>query len=205
MMECRAMPKFDISQNARAQDALLETLDDPRHRRIIENYRRHALLEVGGDYERIFEPDMTAEVPRYKILWGDLVGQEIVGDDVKEMYRQMVESGANVIVVSDEQLAVCDAGLFSRADFTQFAPGAAVREMGYEADDPDAWYALTFYVVAFWPYDEQCRMIGETGATVGPPRIEKVAPEDVVTAEQARAALLPQVRPLTPIESMATA
>ncbi|WP_128643352.1 hypothetical protein [Rhodococcus opacus] len=196
------MPKFDVSTNARAQDALLEKLENPRHRRIVENYRRHALLEVGGDYERIFAPEMTVEVPRYKIVWGASAGEEIVGEDVKEMYRQMAEVGANVIVVTDEEIAVCDDGFFSRADMTQFAPGVAVRELGYEVDDDSAWYALTFYVVAFWPYDEQCRMIGETGAAIGPPRIEKIAAEDVVTAEQARAALLPQVRPLTPFESM---
>lgn len=199
------MPKYDISNNARAQDALLETLQNPRHRRIIENYRRHALLEVGGDYEPIFDPDMTVEVPRYKIRWAESDGSEIVGDDVREMYRQMAGTGANVIVVTDEEIAVCDSGFFSRADFTQFFQGGVVREMGYDAEDPDAWYAVTNYVVAFWPYDEQCRMIGETGAAIGPPRIEKIQAEDVVTPEQARAALLPLVRPLTPMEPLAGA
>lgn len=196
------MPKYDISKNAAAQDALLETLQNPRHRRIIENYRRHALLEVAGTYEPIFDPDMTVDVPCYKIRWADSDGSDVVGDDVREMYRQMEAMGANVIVVTDEEIAVSDSGFFSRADFTQFFQGAVVRQMGYEADSPDAWYAVTNYVVAYWPYDEQCRMIGETGAAIGPPRIEKIREEDVVTSEQARAALLPLIRPLTPMEQL---
>jgi hypothetical protein len=54
---------LDIGLNAAAHDRLLETLDNPRHRRIVANYRRHALLEVAGEWEPIFAPDMTIEIP----------------------------------------------------------------------------------------------------------------------------------------------
>jgi hypothetical protein len=50
---------LDIGLNAAAHDRLLETLDNPRHRRIVANYRRHALLAVAGEWEPIFEPDMS--------------------------------------------------------------------------------------------------------------------------------------------------
>jgi hypothetical protein len=57
--------KKDMASTISAADRLLETLTDPLHRQIIENYRRHAILEVCGEWEDIFTPDMTVEVPEY--------------------------------------------------------------------------------------------------------------------------------------------
>src|SRR5690349_17610060 len=103
------MPRFDISKNVQAHDKLLETLTNPLHRQIIENYRRHALLEVMGIWEDIFAPDMTVETPIYKFNYGEING-DIVGTDVHDFYRGMADAGANAIVVTDESLAVCDNG-----------------------------------------------------------------------------------------------
>ncbi|AHK36069.1 hypothetical protein OPAG_06866 [Rhodococcus opacus PD630] len=198
------MPKFDISKNTQGHDTALAKLTDPRHRRIVENYRRHAVLEVSGLYEQIFEPDMTIETPVYKIIWGGAKGEDIVGDEVRAMYRLMTETGKNVIVVSNEKIAAHDDGMFSTADMTEFYRGHEVLELGYEIDNADGWYALTWYTVQWWPYDDQLRLIGETGAALGDPKIEEIDEKDVITPEQARAALAPLLQPLTPLEEPAT-
>ena len=39
----------------------LENVDNPRHRAILKNYRRHGLLEVAGRYQELLAPDMTVE------------------------------------------------------------------------------------------------------------------------------------------------
>ena len=59
------MAKKDIAVTISAADRLLETTTDPLHRQILENYRRHAILEVCGLWEEIFTPEMTVEHPLY--------------------------------------------------------------------------------------------------------------------------------------------
>ncbi|MGB0922102.1 MAG: hypothetical protein ACPG1C_12395 [Alphaproteobacteria bacterium] len=53
--------KPDIRLLTLAADTLLKTVTNLRHRKIIENYRRHAMLEVSGQYKEIFAPEMTSE------------------------------------------------------------------------------------------------------------------------------------------------
>ena len=59
--------KYDIRQLTLAADTLLKTTTEPLHRKILNNYRRHAMLEVSGRYEEIFAPDMTVEEPFYRV------------------------------------------------------------------------------------------------------------------------------------------
>lgn len=189
------MSKFDISKNLQAHDRLLETLENPLHRQIIENYRRHALLEVMGYWEDIFAPDMTVENPVYHLNFLGLK-QTLVGDEVKQFYKNLAESGGNAIVVNDEVITVGDDGFGNHAYFTHFWRGSQIIEMGYKVDDPEAWYSFTYLLISYWPYDKQGRMIGEWGGDVGEPVIEKIDESDVVTVEHARKALGSQLRPL---------
>lgn len=189
------MPKFDISMNVQEHDRLLATLKNPLHRRIIENYRRHALLEVMGFWEQIFEPEMTVETPIYKLSYEGTEGT-LTGEEVVDFYRSMARSARNAIVVTDETIVVGDEGFGQRSYHTQFLKGAAIRALGHEVDDDNAWYAFKQLIVSFWPYDEAGRMIGEWGSAVGKPEIMKIDESDVVTVEQARKVLRPQLRPL---------
>jgi len=60
------MARLDISKLTRAADEALETTDHPLHRQILENYRRHAILETTGRWREIFTPEMTVEHPIYR-------------------------------------------------------------------------------------------------------------------------------------------
>jgi hypothetical protein len=59
------MPKFDITKLNVAINKLLETTENPRHRFMLQAYRRHRYLEVAGRYEEIFAPDMMSMDPVY--------------------------------------------------------------------------------------------------------------------------------------------
>jgi hypothetical protein len=196
--------KLDIGLNTAAHDRLLETLDNPRHRRIVANYRRHALLEVAGEWQQIFQPDMTIETPVYIVEFGEMGGQVLRGSQVHDMYRRMKEMGANIIVVTDEQIAVNDSGFGQEAYFHQYFRGDALRAMGDEADDLDAWYMKRTMVASFWPYDERARLIGEHGGVIGPVEITQIPESEVVTIADARENLLPQVHPLPAYDPVLT-
>jgi hypothetical protein len=60
-----APAKRDPAVTIEAADRLLETTENPLHRQILENYRRRAILDISGDWEVIFDPDMTVEEPLY--------------------------------------------------------------------------------------------------------------------------------------------
>jgi hypothetical protein len=180
-----------------AVDRMLEVIDDPRHRQILENYRRHGLLEISGRWPEIFDPQMTVEHPVYRINEG---GRSMVLDgreQVQEFYRELSDAGACVMFLEDEKIAVADWGFASESIFNQIAPGRFLIESGAEVDDPEASYVIRRRIAMLWHYDERARMIGEHVYEDAASReIIKLAPEDVVTPEQVREALAPLIRPL---------
>lgn len=181
--------KYDIRLLTKAADTLLKTTNDPRHRRILLNYRRHAMLEVSGRYEEIFSPDMTVENPFYRIADKngllELEGQKAV----KGFYEGMRSHSATVIMLEHESLVVSDWGFASEALYHIFMPGRAAAENGYEIDDPSATYIETKWVSMIWPYDDQGRMIGERVYPAPTGTVRKCPEDEVLTVEEVRATL----------------
>jgi hypothetical protein len=151
---------------------------------------------VAGEWEQIFHPDMTIETPVYIVEFGAVRRQILRGSEVHDMYRQMKAVGANVIVVTDEQIAVNDSGFGQEAYFHQYLRGDVLRAMGDDVDDLDSWYMKRTIVASFWPYDDRARLIGEHGSAIGPVEITQIPESEVVTEAEAREKLLPQVKPL---------
>jgi hypothetical protein len=192
------MPKRDIATTISAADRLLETIENPRHRRILENYRRHAILEVCGQWEGIFELDMTVEHPVYYFNITGLDGVVADGADaVKAIYRNLMDTQTCVMVVEDERLWVDDWGFASDSTFITYLRGWDAVAKGFEVDDPDGYYCEHQHFAMVWPYDEQGRLKGEhVYENKALHRIEPIAPEDFVSVDDARARLLPLLRPL---------
>ena len=59
--------KFDIAKRMHVVDTAIDRTTNPLHKAILENYRRHANLEVCGLWEQILVPDMTVADPVYRI------------------------------------------------------------------------------------------------------------------------------------------
>lgn len=191
------MAKKDIAVTISAADRLLKTLTDPLHRQIIENYRRHAILEVCGEWEGIFAPEMTVENPVYHLNITGLEGVKREGDEVREVYKQLAETATTVIAVEDERLMVSDWGFCSDSMFNTYQRGWDLEALGIEGNDPDGYYILRQNYAMIWPFDERGRMLGENVyENTVLQEVIPVDPEDYLTVEDARERLLPMLRPL---------
>lgn len=186
------MARLDITQLTRAADELLEVTAKPRHRRILENYRRHALLEVSGNWPEIFAPDMTVNHPVYLIDANDISVKLDGLEQVTGFYRTLTDAGSNVIVVQDEQLAVADWGLASEAIFNSYARGA-VAPGGLDGH----FYIVRQRIAMHWPYDDQARLMGEHVYEHAAQReVVEIGEADFITPQDAERLLTPLLRSL---------
>ena len=191
------MSERDITQTNVAVDQLLEVTDNPRHRYMLESYNRHRYLEMAGRYREIFAPEMTVEEPVYRF---DFYGQKLLLDgreQVETVYREWTETDQCVFYSEEEELAVGDTMIVSRSRLTQQTLGAALVEMGIDAD-PEAMYLATTRIAMIWPYDSRCRMIGEDVWEFETSEREfvELGPAEVVTAKRAGELLDPLIKPL---------
>lgn len=185
-----------------AADRLLETTHDPLHRQILENYRRHAILEVTGDWEGIFDEDSCVEEPVYELNLTGYDGVVARGkDEVKAVYRQLAEDDQTVMILDDEVLMVSDWGLASEAFFNTYIRGRSLIEKGIEVDDPEGHYVLRQKFAMMWPYDDRGRMIGEhVYENKAFLEIQQIEEADYLTLDDVRQRLRPMIRPLPVFE-----
>jgi hypothetical protein len=193
------MAKSDITTQFKGIDAFLDQYLPPLHRRIIENYRRHAILEITGEWEDIFVPDMTVEHPVY--YW-NITGMEGVtasgADAVKKLYKMLAEDETSVMLVEDEKLAVSDWGFASDSIFNTYVRGQYAPDRGIEVDDPDGCYILRQHFAMIWRYDDRARLIGEhVYENIALQEIIKIPEDDFITLAEAKAVLRPLLGPLS--------
>ncbi|MGC0366015.1 hypothetical protein ABH922_003999 [Rhodococcus sp. 27YEA15] len=195
----------------------LDTITNPRHQKILRNFRRHAMLEVSGRYKEILTPEMTVEEPVYR-LFED--GQSIVldgMDEVSNFYQSLAVTDTLVMWTSNSDFAVNDNGFSGETLFSQFVPGSilgdgvfgAVHDSG-DADskapsnsasdiDPDGWYLVRRTLAFVWPYDEQGRLIGEHVYEDSASKVvTKVDPSEVISAARAAELLAPLLEKYLP-------
>ena len=192
------MPKKDIAVTISAADRLLETTTDPLHRQILENYRRHAILEVCGEWQDIFVPEMTVEYPVYYFNVTGFAGNKAEGpEEVQAIYRTLAETGTGVQVVEDERLMVSDWGFASEATFNSYYRGQNLIDVDVPVDDPEGHFIMRQKYVMLWPYDERGRMIGEqVYENKAFYELIPIPADEFLTIQDARDRLLPMLRPL---------
>jgi len=186
------MDIFDVRNLVTEPDALLAVTENPRHRAILLNFRRHALLEVSGRWEEILRPEMIVDDPYYRINENGESVHLRGKADISAFYAGLTKAGLNVFGPIRENIAVADWGLAIESFFGNHVPGRVLRDQGEDIDDPDGHYQLTHYMASFWPYDADCRLIGEhIYEDTGSRRIEKMDAADVITPQRARELLAP--------------
>lgn len=175
----------------------------PHRRAILLNYNRHAALEFSDEWQHIFTKTMTVDHPHYRVQLNMPELATFDGlDAVKGFYSAL---NTRVVWLQDEQLFVNDWGLASYSTFGQFAKGHEVREFGYEADDPDASYAMLCPLAMFWPYSEDAKLIGEDVFQLAPFKVFKCEPGDEFTFEERKRMLADFVGDLSDFDQKATA
>jgi hypothetical protein len=193
------MIKLDVRRTNDAIDRLLETTTNRRHRFMLLAYYRHRFLEIAGRYDEIFAPDMMVEAPTYHF---QLAGADVTlpgTEAVKGLYGMWAESSQSVFYVETEQLAVADNFIASVSTTYQQLHGQAMTANGLTVEDPDAYYLYKMKgVQMIWPYDDQCRLLGEDVYEPNPASSEiiKLDPADVVTTAQCAKLLAPLIKPL---------
>ncbi len=192
------MSTLDITRQNVAVEKVLENTTNPRHRYLLQAYLRHRYLESAGRWEEILDPQLTVDNPHYRF---NLSGQEPFTLDGKEqvgmLYGHWTNTDQCIFYVSDEDVAVGDHMVIGRGIGYQQTLGSELAVAGLDVD-PEAMYLKKSQIMMLWPYDDQCRLLGEDvwefdTAEAG---LFKLDPADVLTAEQSRKLLDPYIKPL---------
>lgn len=191
--------RLDITAQNQAVERVLEATENPRHRYLLQSYLRHRYLESAGRYKEIFDPQLTVEHPFYRFAVSgqrfDLDGR----DQVEMIYRQWTETDQCVFYVENETVAVGDHLIVGRGIGYQQTLGSVLAAAGLDVDQ-SAMYLVRSAIVMIWPYDDQCRLIGEDVWEYDDSEHAyfKLDPADVLTAAQAGALLDPFIKDMPP-------
>ncbi len=193
---------LDITKQNVAVERVLAETENPRHRYLLQAYLRHRYLESAGRYEEILEPDLTVDSAHYRF---DLVGRdrfELHGtEQVAMVYKHWTDTDQCVFYVEDETVAVGDHLIVGRGIGYQQTLGSELVDGGDDVD-PGAMYLVRSAICMIWPYDDQCRLLGEDIWEWDPSqrRNIKLDPADVLTAKGAGELLAPFIKPLPPFD-----
>ncbi|RYG07300.1 MAG: hypothetical protein EON92_18660 [Burkholderiales bacterium] len=190
------MQKIDITQRMKVVDDLIARTTNRRHWAILNNYKRHADLEVCGMWEGILEADMMVEHPVYK--FHSPAGLRVLDGmaEVRAEYIKYATEGSSVMYHTDERITVSDEGFYTEYMTHRFYPGHVLAEQGVKVDKPDAVYLSSNTQMMFWPYDADARCAGER-VYRGADRVIRLAdPQEIVTLEECREKLLPTLPPV---------
>lgn len=189
--------KFDISKRLAEVYDCIDRTENPRHLAILNNYIRHANLEVCGYWHGIVAPDMMVEHPVYR--FHAPTGLRVVDGmaAVREEYQSYLDDGNTVIYHTDGHVAVKDDGFLTEYVTHRFWPGRVLRRLGEkDIDDPEAIYLVSNTQAMWWPYDELGRLREERVYRGADRRLRKCDPAEVVTLEEAREKLMPMTPPV---------
>lgn len=190
--------QLDIREQNDAVERVLAATESPRHRYLLQTYLRHRYLESAGRYQEIFDPRLTVEQPVYRF---SLISQGRFTLDGREqvemLYKHWTDTDQCVFYVADEQVSVGDHLVVGRGISYQQTLGAELAAAGVEAD-AGAMYLVRSQICMVWPYDDQCRLIGEDVWEFDDAERAyfKLDPADVLTAAQAGELLAPFIKPL---------
>jgi hypothetical protein len=189
---------LDIRDQNQAVERVLEATDNPRHRFLLQTYLRHRYLESAGRYLEILDPRMTVAHPVYRF---SLINQgrfTLNGlEEVAMLYKHWTDTNQCVFYVADETVSVGDHLVVGRGIGYQQTLGS---ELAGAADDvdPDAIYLTRSQIAMIWPYDDECRLLGEDVWEFDDSERAyfKLDPSDVLSTAQAAELLNPLIKPL---------
>lgn len=192
------MSRLDITKQNVAIEAVLEGTDDPRQRYLLGAYLRHRYLESAGRWEEILDSALTVEHPVYRFSLLTQGRFTLEGkDQVAALYSHWTATDQCVFYVEDESVAVGDHLIVGRGIGYQQTLGSELVAAGIDAD-PGAMYLTRSQICMVWPYDDQCRLVGEDVWEFDDAERAyiKLDPADVLTAAQAGKLLDPFIKPL---------
>lgn len=173
-------------------EELIRKTADPHHRAILENYRRHAMLEICQRIDELMAPDMMVEHPVY--ILSSIHGRRVYdGWDVvrNDFYGAMERGGATLFRKEQEHVAVADWGFSNEQLIHHYIPGPEAKRRGHDIDDLDATYVESRWSSQHWHFTSDARLIGEHVYHSRPISFEKVNSSRVLTLAEIREVLEP--------------
>ena len=180
---------FDWPNMCKAPTELLAKIDDPLHVAIVQNYRRHVLLENGQRFQEIFTPEMMVEVPVYLFSFLGINYRLEGRNDLHDLYSNTLFQ----VFQQDECVAVNDWGICTESYAHQFVTGTTLKMLGKDFDKEDDRYIIKYWQTMIWHYTDRGIMIGEN--VYGQQWSEEIveAPPDEPTEDEVGAMLQPVI------------
>ena len=165
---------------------------NPRHRAILENYRRHALLETCLRIDELMAPDMMVEHPVY--VHSSLQGRKVFDgwNAVRHDFYGGLERGESALFRKEhEHVAVADWGFSVEQLIHNYMSGREASRRGHAVDDLDATYVESRWTAMHWHYSSDVRLIGEHVYLSPSHAFQKVDSAQLLTLADIRAVLEP--------------
>lgn len=179
------MARFDVTAAARAANEHLKRISDPRRRRILVNFRDHALAEALGDHAALMAT-CSKQHQRYVIHGSDLDLEHMQPQSYEALfpyYKALIDLNIYLIHTEMEKLIVDDDCLMLDAVVHQLISGEQARDFfGVAEVDPAAIYQAWSRAAIMFIFDEDGLGCGEhsySDGGIGLERMQVVPPEQV--------------------------
>lgn len=160
-------------------------------RKMLRNHFYHAVLEIGGEYEGIFAPDMIVEEPHYIFFQS---GRRLDGREaVKGYYREAFEHGASSIIPEVPKFAVADWGVMNESVYHYYMPAALAATHGVPTRS-DRFYVLHRAVASVWYLDDRARLVSERIYHAAESTYTEITQDQYFSADDMRRILGPLIR-----------
>jgi hypothetical protein len=169
---------FDPTRTWKGIEEKLATTTNPRHRRMLEEVLAHAKGEVAGDLEGVLAT--LAPDPVYRYM-PDYPAEGPNGiDGVRDFYvNHIFGGGRHIIEANDDRVIVDDSTVITEGTMRILQWGPDLVARGITMDDPDATYLMAVRLLIVWPFDKNCKILGEESWSQPVQSLEKIADEDV--------------------------
>jgi hypothetical protein len=136
---------------------------------------------------------MSVEEPVYR--FHSVKGLQVLHGmaKVRAMYAGLVDEGSTVIYHTEEHVSVADWGFSTEYKSHRFWKGSLLQAQGDDIDDLDATYLVSMTQVMIWLYDDKARMQEERVYRGSDRSLRKCDPAEVITVQEAREKLMPQI------------
>jgi hypothetical protein len=160
--------KLDPNNTWRLVEQRLAAESDPVLRRNLELVLAHMKAEARADIEGVVET--LVEKPRY-VMHDDpenpLMNPDGSKDAVRKFYDlTIVQTGAHRLELACDRVIVDRDSVFTEGVMRMAYPGATLRAMGIDVDDPESYYLYETRMGIVWPVDPaEGKLIGEESYT----------------------------------------
>lgn len=172
----------DPSMVTREYEKILATLDNPRHRTMLQTLIDHIRFVVAGDVDGVMRT-MVAE-PEFG-MWGPTGDTGSKGRDAVYAKYSATQGGAGISnqTVTIDRFVIDDDTIVLEMTETRLLPWQLAKERGYTIDEEQGQYAVHRHCAVVIPFDDAGLMRGETnygyGWPANPHDWERVPDEDV--------------------------